>query len=75
MSIKCPKCQHENPGDTIYCGKCAAQLLDSKDIEVTETIETPKEELTRGTTFADTRSLKNWAEVVWGKSTELKTRS
>ncbi len=52
MSIKCPKCQHENPGDTIYCGKCAAQLLDSKDIEVTETIETPKEELTRGTTFA-----------------------
>jgi hypothetical protein len=20
--MKCPKCQHENPADTQYCGKC-----------------------------------------------------
>jgi serine/threonine protein kinase/tetratricopeptide (TPR) repeat protein len=53
MSVKCPKCQHENPDDTIYCGKCAVQLLSPEDIEVTETIEAPKEELTRGTTLAD----------------------
>ena len=53
MTIKCPKCQHENPDNTIYCGKCASQLISPKDIEVTETIETPKDELTRGTTFAD----------------------
>jgi len=52
MTIQCPKCQHENPDDTIYCGKCATQLFSPKDIAVTETIETPKEELTRGTTFA-----------------------
>ncbi len=52
MTIKCPKCLHENPDDIIYCGKCAARLLTPKDIDVTETIETPKEELTRGTTFA-----------------------
>ncbi len=52
MSNKCPKCHHENPDDTIYCGKCATQLPSIKDIEVTETIEVPKEELTRGTTFA-----------------------
>jgi serine/threonine protein kinase len=53
MSVKCPKCHHENPDDTIYCGKCATQLPPLKDIEVTETIEAPKEELARGTTFAD----------------------
>jgi serine/threonine-protein kinase len=52
MSIKCPKCHHENPEDTIYCGKCATQLSSSKDIQVTETMETPKEELTTGSTFA-----------------------
>jgi len=52
MAKKCPKCHHENPDDTIYCGKCATQLPSIKDIEVTETIEVPKEELTRGTTFA-----------------------
>jgi serine/threonine protein kinase len=52
MSVKCPKCHHENPDDTIYCGKCATKLPSIKDIGVTETIEGPKEELTRGTTFA-----------------------
>jgi serine/threonine protein kinase/lipopolysaccharide biosynthesis regulator YciM len=52
MSVKCPKCQHENPDDTVYCGKCATQLPSLKEIEVTETIETPKEELTTGSTFA-----------------------
>ena len=51
MTIRCPKCRHENPDDTNYCGKCAYQLISPEDIAVTETIETPKEELTRGTTF------------------------
>jgi serine/threonine protein kinase len=53
MSLKCPKCQHENPDDTLYCGKCGTQFPDLDKIEVTETIEAPKEELTRGTSFAD----------------------
>jgi len=52
MGIKCPKCQHENPDDTLYCGKCATPLPSSKEIPVTETLETPKEELTTGSTFA-----------------------
>jgi len=54
MGIKCPKCHFENPEDTIYCGKCATQLKSSEEISAspTETIETPKDELTTGSTFA-----------------------
>jgi serine/threonine-protein kinase len=52
MAIKCPKCQHENPDDTIYCGKCTTPLKPPEDLGVTETIEAPKEELTTGSTFA-----------------------
>jgi len=52
MGIKCPKCQHENPDDTLYCGKCGAQLPSQEKAEVTKTLETPKEELTTGSTFA-----------------------
>ncbi len=52
MSVKCPKCHHENPGDTIYCGKCATPLPPSENNEVTATIETPKEDLTTGAIFA-----------------------
>ena len=52
--MKCPKCNFENPDDTLYCGKCAAPLLPSEEISapLTETLETPKEELTTGSTFA-----------------------
>ncbi len=52
MGIKCPKCFFNNPDDTLYCGKCATPLPSSKEILVTETLETPKEELTTGSTFA-----------------------
>lgn len=52
MGIKCPKCQFENPNDTVYCGKCASALKPSEEISVTETLEAPKEELTTGSTFA-----------------------
>jgi serine/threonine protein kinase/Tfp pilus assembly protein PilF len=53
MGVKCPKCQHENPDDTLFCGKCATRLPSPEGIGVTETLETPKEELTRGTAFAN----------------------
>jgi len=53
MTNKCPKCQHENPDDTLFCGKCGTQLSSIEDIEVTKTIEAPKEKLTTGSTFAD----------------------
>jgi len=52
MSVKCPKCHHENSEDSIYCGKCTTPLKLPEEIDVTETIETPKEELTTGVTFA-----------------------
>jgi serine/threonine protein kinase/tetratricopeptide (TPR) repeat protein len=54
VPIKCPKCQFENPDDTLYCGKCATPLRPSEDIPaVTETLETPKDELTTGSIFAE----------------------
>jgi hypothetical protein len=53
MGVKCPKCQHENPADTLFCGKCGTQLPPPERIEVTETLVTPKEELTTGSTFAE----------------------
>jgi serine/threonine protein kinase len=52
MSITCPKCEHENPDDTLFCGKCGTPFSAPDKIKVTETMEAPKEELTRGTTFA-----------------------
>ncbi len=52
--MKCPKCDFENPADTKFCGECAAPLHPSEKISapLTETLETPKEELTTGSTFA-----------------------
>ncbi|UCC39842.1 MAG: protein kinase [Candidatus Aminicenantes bacterium] len=52
--MKCPKCQFDNPEDTLYCGKCATPLKSSEEIPAspTKTHEIPKEELTTGSTFA-----------------------
>jgi serine/threonine protein kinase/predicted Zn-dependent protease len=52
MAKKCPKCQSDNPETATFCADCGTQLPSIEDIEVTETIEAPKEQLTRGTTFA-----------------------
>ena len=49
MGRKCPKCNHENPDNTKFCGNCAAPLdKDARDAAATETLATPIEELTRG---------------------------
>ena len=54
MSVKCPKCQAENPDTQRFCGDCGTQLPVSEKIPVpTKTIEAPKEELTTGFTFAE----------------------
>jgi len=53
MGIRCPKCQNENPDDTLFCGKCGTQLSSPEKAVFTETLETPKEELTTGSTFAE----------------------
>jgi serine/threonine protein kinase/Flp pilus assembly protein TadD len=47
--VKCPRCQHENPSETKFCGNCAAPLLSPSQ---TETYQTPVLELKTGTTFA-----------------------
>jgi len=52
MGIKCPKCQSNNPDAQQYCGECGTQIIPKEEIPVTETIVTPKEELTTGSTFA-----------------------
>ena len=51
MAIICPKCQHENPDDTLYCGKCAASLKPSEDIpiSITKTLISP---IAQGSTIA-----------------------
>ncbi len=53
--MKCSKCNFENPADTKFCGECAAPLHPSEEIPVspTQTLETPKEELTTGSVFAE----------------------
>jgi len=52
MAIKCPECQHENPEDTLYCGKCAAPLKYSEGVSATKTLIPRSESLQKGTTFA-----------------------
>jgi len=52
MGVECPKCKTENTSDSEFCKKCATPLPSSKEIHVTETLETPKEELTTGSSFA-----------------------
>lgn len=54
MAVKCPKCNAENLEESRFCHKCATPLPSPEDIAVshTKTLETPKEELTTGSTFA-----------------------
>jgi len=54
MITQCPKCNCENTDTARFCSDCGTQLIPSKDIPAqTRTLETPVQELTRGTTFAD----------------------
>jgi len=53
MSFKCPQCNTVNPDTEKFCDECAASLRLSKDIGVTKILDTPYEDFTRGTTFAE----------------------
>ena len=53
MTIECPKCQTENLDSKKFCGDCGTPLPGIENAIHTKTLETPKEELTRGTLFTD----------------------
>jgi serine/threonine protein kinase/Flp pilus assembly protein TadD len=50
MAVKCPRCRHDNPAETRFCGKCAAPL--DPTALPTETIQAPLRELETGSLFA-----------------------
>jgi len=52
VPVRCPQCHSDNPGDSIYCSKCATRLDSGPQVSVTRTLETPRETLPRGTLFA-----------------------
>ena len=48
MAIKCPKCQHENPDDTVFCGKCGTVLKTDEEFSKTKTFVSPSGNLQKG---------------------------
>jgi len=52
MAVKCPKCQSDNPDDTLYCGKCAAPLKSAEGISITKTLIPTAKGLQKGSTIA-----------------------
>jgi serine/threonine protein kinase/predicted transcriptional regulator YheO len=54
MTVKCPKCQAENPETKQFCADCGTPLPSAKTSrpEVTATLQTPVRELTTGSTLA-----------------------
>jgi len=52
MTNSCPKCRFDNPDSTLFCGKCGTKLISPENILATETMKTPREELSTGSTFA-----------------------
>ena len=55
MPTTCPKCQHENPENTNYCGKCAEALNSEYDVTkpYNKIIDIPGIQLSKGTEFAN----------------------
>jgi len=51
VANECPKCKVENPDTQKFCGDCGTPL--EADVIHTKTLETPIEELTTGSTFAE----------------------
>ena len=41
MAIKCPKCDADNPDTSRFCADCGTQIVSSKDVSITKTIQEP----------------------------------
>jgi len=52
MPITCPECRHENPDDTLFCGKCGQSLRPTEGISVTKTLVARADSLQKGNTLA-----------------------
>ena len=52
MAVTCPRCQHENPEEALYCNKCAAPLKTAEGGDIIKTLITAKESLQKGSTVA-----------------------
>jgi len=52
MAKKCPKCNYENPDDTLYCGRCGEPIKSAEEVSLTKTLITPEKRLQKGSTFA-----------------------
>jgi len=50
--IECPKCRHENPDDTAFCGRCGAGLKSVGGFSETKTLAAAPAGLEKGTTLA-----------------------
>jgi hypothetical protein len=53
MAIICAKCQHDNPADTLYCGKCGSPTKPEENLHFTKTILAGPETLQKGQVLAD----------------------
>ena len=54
MPTKCPKCGTDNTQDSEFCKKCGTQIREYKEGPIpTQTLEAPRDALTRGATFAN----------------------
>jgi len=52
MANQCPKCRHENPDDTDFCGKCGTPLKSGEGGDFTQTLITPSGSLPKGATIS-----------------------
>jgi serine/threonine-protein kinase len=51
MGILCPKCQHENPDESPYCGKCGGALSPAEGAELTKTLISKADSFRVGSTL------------------------
>jgi serine/threonine protein kinase len=52
MTIKCPKCKHENPDGTAFCGQCGASLKEDEGFSDTKTFVSSSETPQKGSVLA-----------------------